>query len=49
MKRSNNILEFQLGITGSKRNDFETLCMNSNFEEGAWITQGRKYLNIMVN
>lgn len=41
-KRSNNILEFQLGITASKRSDFEVLCMDNNFQEGAWITQGRK-------
>lgn len=47
MKRSNNILEFQLGTTASKRSDFE-LCANNNFEEGAWITQGRKYLNFTV-
>ncbi|XP_025834696.1 uncharacterized protein LOC108738245 isoform X1 [Agrilus planipennis] len=40
-KRSDNIMELQLGKTFSKTIDAYGLCNSDNFEEGAWITQGR--------
>ncbi|XP_065165878.1 uncharacterized protein [Atheta coriaria] len=40
-KRSNNILEFQLGANFSDHNDIFELCADTNFQDDAWITQGR--------
>lgn len=42
MKRSHNILEFQVGKNSSNKNDFDTLCMDNNFQEDGWITQASK-------
>ncbi|XP_046406160.1 uncharacterized protein LOC124171057 [Ischnura elegans] len=38
--RGINVLEFQLGLRSSSRMN-ESLCMDSNFRDDAWITQGR--------
>lgn len=40
-KRSNNIMEFQVGITFSNKKDEIDLCSDENFVENSWITQGR--------
>lgn len=40
-KRSNNIMEFEMGTNFSRNKDVYTLCADSNFQENAWITQGR--------
>lgn len=42
VKRSSNILEFQLGANASTTKDVFTLCADENFMEDSWITQGRK-------
>ncbi|KAK9889225.1 hypothetical protein WA026_004503 [Henosepilachna vigintioctopunctata] len=40
-KRTNNILEFQMGLKSSKENNVFELCHDANFIEDSWITQGR--------
>nr|XP_023027097.1 uncharacterized protein LOC111515090 [Leptinotarsa decemlineata] len=41
VKRSNNIMEFQVGSNTSASKDAFTLCSDENFQEDSWITQGR--------
>ncbi|XP_044256860.1 uncharacterized protein LOC123006442 [Tribolium madens] len=41
VKRSNNILEFQLGSKASTTKDVFGLCSDDNFQDDSWITQGR--------
>lgn len=48
VKRSNNILEFQMGINASLNDDF-TACADENFENDKWITQGSMFLNCVKN
>lgn len=43
VKRSNNILEFQLGSKPSTTKDVFSLCSDENFQDDSWITQGRKW------
>ncbi|KAL3290191.1 hypothetical protein HHI36_023550 [Cryptolaemus montrouzieri] len=40
-KRTNNILEFQIGTNSSDANNVFDLCHDSNFMEDSWTTQGR--------
>ncbi|XP_017782762.1 PREDICTED: uncharacterized protein LOC108567065 isoform X2 [Nicrophorus vespilloides] len=45
-KRSNNILELQLGSNYSTKNDALSSCDESNFQDDAWVTQGRISNNV---
>lgn len=46
LKRSSNILEFQLGTNASRTKDVFGLCADDNFQDGTWITQGREFLTL---